>query len=122
MELIVSVGCLTAAIMIADVTFAVQGNWPKIFRVTLAAAAYIGVLGFLLKSMGRFGAPPARLPVWVFLVAGALAGLVSGMVRPALPSSVLLISTMLTPTLLGAFHWIALQRWAWVKARMAKRP
>ena len=122
MELIVSVGLLTAIIMIADVSLAIQGNWPRIVRVTLAAATYVGVLGFVLKSMGRFGASPAKLPLWVFLAAGAAAGLVSGVARPELPSSVVLVSIMLTPTLLGAFHWVALQRWSWVRARIGKRP
>ncbi len=121
MELIVSIGLLTAIIMIADVSLAIQGNWPKIVRVTLGAAAYVGALGFILKSMGRFGAPPAKLPVWVFLVAGAAAGLVSGMVRPELNPSVVVASAVLTPTLLGAFHWIALQRWSWMRARLGRQ-
>ena len=121
MELIVSVGLFTAVIMLADVSLALQGNWPKILRVTFAAATYVGVLGFLLKSMGRFGAPPSRLPVWVFLVAGAAAGLVSAAVHPELRSPAVIASAVLTPTLLGTFHWIVLQRYSWMRARIEKQ-
>jgi hypothetical protein len=122
MELIVSIGLLTGIVMIADVTLAIQGNWPKIIRVTLAAATYIGVLGFLLKSMGRLGAPPAKLPLWVFFVAGAAAGLASGFVRPDVDSMVVIASAILTPTLIGSVHWIALQRWSRLRARIVARP
>src|SRR6185436_3723681 len=118
MELIVSIGLLTAVIMIADVSLAVQGNWPKILRVTLAAATYVAILGMTLRVIGRFGAPPARLPVWAFLLAGAAVGLVSGVVRPEVSAPVVIASAVLTPTLLGTFHWIALQRWSWIRARI----
>ena len=121
MELIVSIGLLTAMIMIADVTLALQGNWPKILRITLAAATYVAVLGATLRITGRFGAPPARLPVWPFLVAGAAGGLVSGVVRPDLSAPVVIASAVLTPTLLGSFHWIALQRWSWIRSRITRR-
>jgi hypothetical protein len=121
MELILSIGLLTAVIMIADVSLAIQGNWPTILRVTLAAATYVAVLGATLKAAGRFGAPPERLPVWAFLVAGAAGGLVSGVVRPDGSAPVIIASAVLTPTLLGTFHWIALQRWSWIKARIVRR-
>jgi hypothetical protein len=121
MELIVSVGLLSGIVMIADLVLALQGNWPKIIRVTLAAAAYVGILGFLLKGMGRLGAPPARLPLWVFLAAGAMAGLMSGIVRPDINSAVVIASTILTPTLIGSFHWFALQRVGWLRDRITRR-
>ena len=121
MELILSIGLLTAVIMIADVSLAIQGNWPKILRVTLAAATYVAILGMTLKLTGRFGAPPSRLPVWTFLVAGAAGGLVSGVVRPEVSAPVVIVSAVLTPTLLGTFHWIALRRWSWIRARLARR-
>lgn len=121
MDLIISIGLLTAVILIADVALALQGNWPRILRVTLSASVYVGVLGTLLRMAGRFGAPAARLPLWVFLVAGAAAGLVSGVVRTATTPALVVASAVLTPTLLGAFHWIALQRWALIRGRMSAR-
>ncbi len=122
MELIVSVGVLSGIVMIADIVLAIQGNFPKIIRVTLAAASYVAVLGFLLKSMGRFGAPPSRLPLWVFLAAGAAAGLVSSLVRTEFFSVVFILSSVMTPTLIGAVHWIGLQRYAWLRSRITARP
>ena len=121
MELLISIALLTAVICIADVSLAFQGNWPKILRITLAAATYVFVLGVILRGTGRFGAPPARLPYWVFLAAGAAAGVVSGIVRPDATVGLAVAQAVLTPLLLGTFHWVALQRWAWVRARITAR-
>jgi hypothetical protein len=121
MELLVSIGIVTAVICIADVSLAFQGNWPKIVRITLAAATYVFVLGVLLRSTGRLGAPPARLPYWVFLVAGVAAGAASGFLRADGTIRLALAQTILTPLALGTFHWVALQRWAWVRSRITAR-
>jgi hypothetical protein len=121
MELIISVALLTAVIMIADVTLAIQGNFPKIVRITIAAATYVAVLGSILKVLGRFPAPPPRLPLWPFLAAGLAGGLVSGLVRSDVDLSVPMASSVLTPPLLGTVHWVALQRWGWLRQRIAGR-
>jgi len=121
MELLISIALLTAVISVADLTLAFQGNWPKIVRITLAAATYVFVLGVLLRSTGRFGAPPSRLPYWVFVAAGGAAGAVSGILRSDGTVRLALAQTIRTPLLLGTFHWVALQRWAWVRARITAR-
>ena len=121
MELFVSIAVLTAVIMIADVSLALQGNWPRILRLTLSAAVYVGVLGATLKVLGRFGAPARQLPVGAFLGAGAAAGLVGALARPELSAPLVAVSAVLTPALLGTFHWVVLQRWAWIRDRIISR-
>src|SRR5262245_2014565 len=121
MELIISVALITVVIMIADVTLAIQGNLPKILRITLAAATYVAVLGSILKVLGRFPAPPAQLPLWVFLVAGFAGGIVSGLATSGPSFGVALASAVLTPALLGTVHWVVLQRWGWVRQRIVSR-
>ena len=122
MELIISIGILTAVVCVADVGLAIQGNWAKIVRVTLGAASYVAILGSVLKLTGRFGAPAGRLPLWAFLVAGLCAGLVAGLAGSEAALSLALASVVVTPVLLAAVHWVIVQRWAWIRRRLASRP
>ena len=117
MELIISVGLLTAAIMIADVFLAFRGDWIAIVRLTLGAASYIAVLGIALKATGRFGAPPARLPLWIFLAAGAVGGLASALAKPQFDWVTVAASVTVAPVFLAGFHWFSLRSWGRVQRR-----
>jgi hypothetical protein len=117
MELIISVGLLTLVVMGADFVLAFRGDWSGIVRLTLATATYVAILGVLLKSTGRLGAPASVLPVWVFWAAGATGGLVSSLARPGLGVTGALLSIALAPALLASFHWFSLRTWSRVKGR-----
>ena len=120
-ELIVSIALLSAVVMIADLTLAFLGDWTRIVRVTLGAATYVAVLGSILKTTGRLGAPPARLPVWMFWAAGAAGGLMSSLARPEFSWSVVLLSTVLAPLLLATFHWFSLRTWSRIQRGRMQR-
>jgi hypothetical protein len=117
MEVMISVGLLTVVVMGADAVLAFRGDWPGIVRLTLAAATYVAVLGVLLKSTGRMGAPASDLPVWIFWAAGATGGLVSSIARPGFTFTAALWSIALVPALLTSFHWFSLRTWSRVKGR-----
>ncbi|MBI4503626.1 MAG: hypothetical protein HY700_20995 [Gemmatimonadetes bacterium] len=91
----------------------------KVTAATLGAATYIAVLGAALKATGRFGAAPARLPLWMFLVAGAAGGLASALARPQFDLTVTAASVMLAPATLASFHWFSLRTWSRVRSRRA---
>ena len=116
--MILSIGLLTGVIVIGDLVLAFRGDWTRIVRVTLGGATYVGVLGVILKSTGRLGAPPARLPLWMFWTAGAAGGLMSGLARPEFSLWVVAASTILAPLLLATFHWFSLRTWSRVKGRV----
>ena len=117
MALVLSIGFLTGVIVIADLILAFRGDWTRIVRITLGAATYVGVLGVILKSTGLLGAPPARLPVWMFWAAGAAGGLMSSLARPEFSLTVLVGSTILAPLLLATFHWFSLRTWSRISGR-----
>ena len=102
----------TLAVLAFVVGFAALGlafdhNWLKLARVLLAAAAYAGVLVAAFRAL----APRGRAPWWPFALAGAVAGGMSGMVRPGSDGRVLVTSVTAAALLLGTVHWIAL-RWS----------
>ncbi len=88
--LLPSLAVLGAIVAFALIGLAAVGNWPKVLRVAAAAATY----ALLLLSVCRGRSEPRP---GAFLVAGAAAGAVSGLLRPGL--------------LLGPFHWWALRTW-----------
>src|ERR1051326_7056895 len=112
MELIISIGMVTVLVTVADLVLALRGDWTGVVRITLAVAAYVAVLGTLLKSIGRLGAPAAALPVWVFWAAGAAGGLVSGLARPSIEIGNVVVSVVLASAFLASFHWLSLRAWS----------
>ena len=64
---------LGAVLAIALAGLALDGNWPKVLRVATAGAVYAGTLLSLSRSTRSW---------WPFAVAGVLAGVASGLLRP----------------------------------------
>ncbi|HMJ17963.1 MAG TPA: hypothetical protein VK478_06180 [Gemmatimonadaceae bacterium] len=101
---------LGAVALIALVGLSVAHNWPKLLRVGLAAASYAAVLliGSRLRSSNH---PDAVVPYWLFAIAGATAGLVSGIVRPTILWPVALVSIVAGAFLLSTVHWAGTRRY-----------
>jgi len=102
----------TLAVLAFVLGFAALGlasdhNWWKLARVLVAAAAYAGVLVAAFRAL----APRGSVPWWPFALAGAVAGGVSGVVRPGSDARVLVSSVTAAALLLGTVHWIALRWW-----------
>ena len=89
------------------VAFALAGlasaeNWPKVLRVTAAAATYCVVLLVLCRRQ-----PDLR--IGAFITAGAAAGIVSGLTRPAISLAVMAAGMLGAGLLLGPLHWLAIR-------------
>ena len=102
-ELEISLLLLGALLLFVTGGLAFEGNWAKLLRVT---TAFIGYASVLLILVGR-GASP-RLSV--FILAGAAAGLISGLVRPE-PMPLLFVATQCVAcaALFAPAHWLGLR-------------
>ena len=104
---------LAAVVVLALVGLGLQGNWPKVLRVSLASVTYVTVVVLGLRAQAP---TPAALPFLPFALAGAAAGLVSGLVRPTIDPGLVVASTVAAAVLLGGFHWFSLTTWRHVAA------
>jgi hypothetical protein len=97
---------------------ALQGNWPKVARVLLAWLTY----GVLLLGSVRGGrnrvVPGDRLPFWMFGLAGAGAGVVSGLMQPTRSAGLVVLSGLLTATLVGGLHFLVVRGWRGLTGRI----
>jgi hypothetical protein len=96
---------LAAIVLFASIGLALDGNWPKLVRVTLAAVAYLGPLA----AWSSYPFPRDTPPWWLFAGAGGLAGLVSGLLQPVFSLAVILMQIAGASLLLGTVHWLALR-------------
>ncbi len=101
---------LAAVVLFAVIGLGAAHNWPKVLRVSLAFGSYATVLlvGSRLRS---FTHPGAAVPYWLFVVAGATAGLVSGTVRPTIQPAVVLVSVAAGAFLISTVHWAGARRY-----------
>ncbi len=98
---------LGAIVGCALVGLAIQGNWPKVLRVLLAALAYGTILGLSLRRATTAGGAPYGN----FVVAGAVAGAVSGLVRPTTTLLLVLAQALSAAFLLASVHWLGVRAW-----------
>lgn len=99
----VSVALLGVVVLFALSGLALEGNWPKLLRVGTAFAAYATAI-----MPGRRHGEPPRLSR--FVLAGAAAGLISGLLRPQpMPPLFIAAQTIGAAALLGPAHWLALR-------------
>jgi hypothetical protein len=116
-DLLASLALLACVVLIALAGLALDGNWPKVARVSAAAATYVVVLLVLAGRRAQAGGMH-RLPYYPFALAGALAGIVSGLMQ-RVPSTRLVLGVALAAALLlGGLHWMALRSWRGVRARV----
>lgn len=104
-DLYASLVLLGAVVAFGLAGLASDGNWPKVLRVATAAAGYAAVL------LGAGRRSEKLLPWRAFAAAGAVAGLLSGVVRSETGATLLLAQTAAGALLLGSFHWLALGSW-----------
>lgn len=72
-DLIVSIGALGFIIVLAVSQLALQGNWPKVLRVSLAFLTYSAVLLSFARYVFKLAGESIGLPFWIFAVAGGAA-------------------------------------------------
>jgi hypothetical protein len=113
-----SIWLLGLIIVLALGRIALDGNWQKVLRVSLAFFTYSGVLLFLFQSAARTSPSLTRLPFWIFAVAGALAELVTGWLRPDWRASDLLAMPPAAALLIGGLHWLVLRAWRPLRTRI----
>jgi len=119
-DLRLSLALIGAVVVFALIGLATDHNWPKLLRVSLAFATYAGsLLGSTRRA--RAGADRPISYSW-FALAGALAGLVSGIVRPEFRFDVLVAGTMAAAILLAGVHWLALRYWRRLLPRTSEQP
>lgn len=95
-------------VALAIAGLAVEGNWPKIARVSTAFVTYLVVL---LATRGARDGEGENIPCRVFALAGAAAGVVSGLVRPQVQGAVVAAGGFAGALLLGGIHCFALRWW-----------
>jgi len=98
----------------ALVGLGIQGNWPKVLRVLLAALAY----GIILWQSVRRSTAPGAAPYWNFVLAGAVAGAVSGLARSTTSVLLVLVQTVGAAFLLASVHWLGVRAWQRQAERM----
>lgn len=117
-DLFLSIGLLTVLIALALTRLAIDGNWQKFIRVTIAFITYSALLLFLVQKVARTTRIGVRLPFWTFVVAGFMAELASGWLRPDWRLSDALFLPFAAALLVGGFHWFALRSWRPLRARV----
>ncbi len=95
---------LAGVILFACAGLALDGNWPKLLRVSSAFVSYAGVLT-ALGARRR-----TELSLVHFVAAGIVAGFVSGIVRPDLDGALVVVS-IVGGAAFGAAHWLGLTKW-----------
>ena len=112
-DVLVSLGILSLVIAFALTGLALDGNWPKVARVAAAYVSYSSVLLIFLR-VDRDQTPRIT---W-FVVAGAIAGLVSGLVRPNINIALIAAQMIAGAVLLAGAHWVAISRWRTLRQRI----
>ncbi|MES2521375.1 MAG: hypothetical protein V4617_01665 [Gemmatimonadota bacterium] len=103
---------LAVVVALALTGLAFDSNWPKFLRV---ATAFVGYAVVLLIATRR----SARPPLTAFVLAGAVAGLLSGLVRPEpMPMRFVLTLTLAAAALLGPAHFFGLKHAGRLRQRM----
>jgi hypothetical protein len=120
-DLLLSMGLLALIILLALGRIALDGNWQKVVRVSLAFIVYATALLVLARARARFFTASASLPFWIFAVAGALAELSSGWLRPDWRVSDLVAMPFAAALLVGGFHWLVLRAWRPLRERIVMR-
>ena len=107
-DLIASFLLLGVVVLLALAGLAMDGNWPKVARVSTSFATYTVVL---LAAAGARPSTETRIPFRVFALAGGASGLVSGLVRPEIAAAGVIAGVVAGALLLGGVHWLALTQW-----------
>lgn len=105
-NLILSLAAIGLIIALGVIQLGLQGNWPKVLRVSAAFLAYSTFLLYLARW-----SPRALLPFYMFAIAAGAAELCSGWLRPDWRASDSFTMPLIAALLLGGFHWFVLRVW-----------
>ena len=84
----------------------IEGNYPKVLSVLTAFCGYGAVLITAQRHAG------INLPTVIpFALAGAVAGVISGLVRPDPNLLVIVYGTLGAAFLVGPAHWLGVKSW-----------
>ncbi|HEV2913630.1 MAG TPA: hypothetical protein VGX92_10145 [Pyrinomonadaceae bacterium] len=117
-DIAISLVVLALIIILALSRIALDENWRKVLRVSMAFLTYNAVLLALVRHVVRTG-PCA--PFWIFAAAAASAELASGWLRVSWRASDLALAP-LAALLIGGVHWLALRAWRSVLERIEVGP
>ncbi|CAN5471422.1 hypothetical protein BH20ACI3_BH20ACI3_20000 [soil metagenome] len=117
-DLIVSMGVLGFIIALAVSQLALEGNWQKVLRISLAFLTYSAVLLRLARYLPKIAVKGIHLPFWIFAVAGGAAEGASGWLRPDWSFSDTLMLPLAAAVLVGGSHWLALIAWRPLRERI----
>jgi hypothetical protein len=118
-DLAMSLCLLAVIITLALGRIALDANWLKCLRVSLAFCTYLGVVLALLRR-GRFINAAGQLSFWPFALAAALAELVSGWLRPGASVSMTLEMAITAALLVGGVHWLSLRSWRLLRDKIER--
>lgn len=118
-DLVASLCILTLIITLALCRIALDANWIKCVRVSLAFVIYVGVLLVLLRTFVRVVGVAAQLSFWPFAFAAAVAELASGWLRTGAHfSSTTLEMALAAGLLIGGLHCLSLRSWRLLRNRI----
>lgn len=117
-DLIVSMGVVGFVVLLAVSKLAWEGNWQKVLRVSLAFLTYSAVLLILARYLSKIAMESIRAPFWIFAIAGGVAEVASGWLRPDWSFSDTLVLPVVAAVLVGGSHWLALKAWRPLRERI----
>jgi hypothetical protein len=95
---------LAFVLILALVGLALEQNWSKLMRVAAAAVVYLACMVLIARRSG----PSVQGPRWrYFVIAGALAGLASGLLRTAGGARWIIADVVGAGLLVATVHWLA---------------
>ena len=110
-DLFVSVALLGLIVAMALGRIALDGNWQKVLRISLAFLIYSTALMLLVRLAAKAAVERFGMPFCLFAVAAGAAELASGWLRPDWRVSDTLFMPLAAALLIGGFHWLALRTW-----------
>lgn len=99
---------LATVVLVAVAGLAMDGNWPKIARVSTSFVVYCVVL---LAAAGARRSEGGRVPFRAFALAGGASGIVSGLVRTDVETALVVAGAIAGALLLGGIHWLVHTCW-----------
>jgi hypothetical protein len=110
-DLVASLCVLCLLIGLALSGLAWDENWRKFLRVFIGVIVYVMVLLSALGAYGLIRGRRAGFPFPAFALAGAMAELTSGWLRPTATTKVDLLMALAAAFLIGGIHWLTLRAW-----------
>ncbi|HEY0321309.1 MAG TPA: hypothetical protein VGC66_10165 [Pyrinomonadaceae bacterium] len=119
-DMVVSLCLLALLVAFALAGLAWDENWRKLLRVLTGFSAYVIVLLSALGVCRLILKRRASIPFRAFALAGAMAEVSSGWLRPTAVTPVDLLTAIAAAFLIGGAHWLALRAWRPLRKRIVR--